>query len=190
MVGVTAPARPGRFVAGGRPRPDRSMTHIVASVGTPTGPAFTVVLVCHVAAVLLALVVAVAGAVAAARVLTAKAELPRSVRSYFSPGVNWAGRVLYLVPVFGAALLAMSDSAYELGASWVVWGIGLWVAATVLAETVMWPAERRVQRGLASGGPDGGIPVEVRQACRTVCISTAGVVVLVVAAMVVMVAKP
>lgn len=165
------------------------MTHLAAAVTAPTGPAFTVVLVCHVAAVLVALVAVIAGAVAALRVLRAGGELPRSVRAYFSPGVNWTGRVLYLVPVFGAALLAMSGGAYRPGASWVVWGIGLWAAAAVLAEAVMWPAERKVQRGLAASA-GAAPPGEVRAACRAVLLGAAGVVVLVVAAMVVMVAKP
>lgn len=165
------------------------MTQLAAAVRTPTGPAFTVVLVAHVAAVLMALVAAAAGAVAAARVLTAKGDLAPSVRSYFSPGVNWAGRILYLVPVFGGALLAMSGGAYRFGATWVDWGIGLWAAATALAEGVLWPAERRVQRGLASSdGP--GVAAPVRRACRMMCVATAGVVALIMAAMVVMVAKP
>lgn len=165
------------------------MTELALAGRIPTGPAFTVVLVGHVAAVLVALVALVAGAVSAARLLAARGELSRSVRSYFSPGVNWAGRVLYLVPVFGAALLAMSGGDYRFGAAWVGWGIGLWVAATALAEVVLWPAERRVQRALgASEGP--GVPDPARRACRTMCLATAGVVALIVAAMVVMVAKP
>jgi uncharacterized membrane protein len=161
----------------------------LAAAGIPTGPAFTVVLVGHVAAVLVALLAAVAGAVSAARVLTAKGELPPSVRSYFSPGVNWTGRVLYLVPVLGVALLAMSGGAYRLDAAWVDWGIGLWAAAAALAESVLWPAERRVQRELASSA-EAGVPAAVRRACRTMCVASAGLVALVVAAMVVMVAKP
>jgi hypothetical protein len=165
------------------------MIQLAGAVRIPTGPAFTVVLVGHVAAVLVALVAAVAGAVSAARVLTAKGELPPSVRSYFSPGVNWAGRALYLVPAFGAALLAMSGGDYRLGAAWVGWGIGLWAAATALAETVLWPAERRVQRALALS-EEPGVPVPARRACRTMCVATAGVVALIVAAVVVMVAKP
>ncbi|MDA8312716.1 MAG: hypothetical protein M0Z46_19330 [Actinomycetota bacterium] len=161
----------------------------LAVVRVPTGPAFTVVLVCHVAAVLMALVVSVAGAVAAARVLFTKEELAPSVRSYFSPGVNWAGRVLYLVPVLGAALLAMSGGAYRLDATWVDWGLGLWAAAIALAEGVLWPAERRVQRILAAADA-GGVPESARSGCKVMCASSVGVVALVVAAMVVMVAKP
>ena len=165
------------------------MTQLAATARTPTGPAFTVVLICHVASVLLALVVAVVGIVAAVLALTAKGELTPWVRSYFSPGVNWGGRVLYLVPVFGAALLVMSSGAYQLGDTWVEVGLGLWAAAALLAEGVLWPAERRVQRALADWA-GRGVPAAVRGSCRTMFASAAGVVVLVVAAMVVMMAKP
>jgi hypothetical protein len=189
MVGVSAIVRPHVPAASGLPWPHRSMTLLAAAVRTPTGPAFTVVLVCHVAAALVALVALVAGAIAAARILTAKEDLPTSVRSYFSPGANWVGRVLYLVPVLGVALVGMSDGAYRYGDRWVGWGIGLWAVAAALAEAVVWPAERRVRRTLAAAdGP--AVPSEVLSACRTMCAATAGIVALVIAAMVVMVAKP
>ena len=166
------------------------MTRVAAVVRTPTGPAFTVVLVCHVAVVLIGLVTIAAGALAAARVLSANGRpLPPSVRNYFSPGVNWAGRVLYLVPVFGAVLLAMSHGADRVGSPWVLEGIGLWAGAVALAEGVMWPAERRVQRALGAGdGAQAGS--DVRRACRHICAAAGGAFALVVAAMVVMVARP
>jgi hypothetical protein len=166
------------------------MTRVAATVRTPTGPAFTVVLIGHVAVVLIGLVTLVAGGLSAARLLLANGrELPPSVRSYFSPGVNWAGRVLYLVPVFGAALLAMSHGADRVGDAWVLEGIGLWAGAVTLAEGFLWPAERRVQRALEAG--DGaGAGSDVRKACRQICAAAAGASALVVAAMVVMVARP
>ena len=196
MLRGSAP-RPASWLASGPPgcrgadlaRSDISMTPMVATARTPTGPAFTVVLIGHVASVLLALVAAAAGIVAAAAALRSRGELAPWVRSYFSPGVNWAGRVLYLVPVFGAALLVMSGGAYQLGDTWVEAGLGLWGAAALLAEAVLWPAERRVQRALTGwGGP--GVPAACRGSCRTMCISAVGLVALVVAGMVVMMAKP
>lgn len=165
-------------------------------VPLPSGPAYTVVLICHVAAVLTGMATIVAGAVAAAGLVTARdGPLRPSVRSYFSPGANWAGRVLYLVPVFGVALLAMSGGAYRLGSTWVLAGIGLWAAGMALAEGVLWPAERRVRRALAveaaggGNGPPSVLPAAV-QAARVVCVSSAAVLGILVAAMVVMVAKP
>jgi hypothetical protein len=168
----------------------RTVNGLAVAAGPPSGPAYTVVLVGHVGAVLVLLVSLVAGAAAAIRALAAKGgELAPSVRSYFSPGVNWAGRALYLVPVLGVALLGMSGGAYRWDAAWVDWGIGLWVAAAGIAEGVLWPAERRVGRALASAERNCVSP-PARRACRTVCAATAAVAALVVAAMVVMVAKP
>ncbi len=129
------------------------MPQLVAAT-LPSGPAYTVVLLCHVAAVLVGMVTMVAGAAFSLRLLAAgDGPVPPSVRSYFSPGTNWVGRVLYLVPVLGAALLAMSGGAYRVGSDWVLTGIGLWVTAIGLAEAVLWPAEQRVRRVLGGSVP-------------------------------------
>lgn len=120
------------------------------AVALPSGPAYTVVLLCHVAAVLVGMVTMVAGVAFALRLLlSGHRPVPASVRSYFSPGTNWAGRALYLVPVFGAALLALSGGAYRFGSAWVLAGVGLWAAAVALAELVLWPAEQRIRRALS-----------------------------------------
>ena len=68
------------------------------------------------------------------------------VRRYFRPGVNWAARSLYLVPVFGFALLADSGGAFQAGNGFVVWGLFLWLVAVLTAEMVVWPGERRIQQ--------------------------------------------
>lgn len=169
----------------------------------PSGPAYTAVLLCHVAAVLVGMVTMVAGAAFSARLLAAgDRPLAPSVRSYFSPGVNWVGRVLYLVPVFGAVLLGLSGGVYRPGAAWVLAGIGLWVVAVGLGEGVLWPAEQRVRRALAAApvGPRPGeaaaarltdaAPVEARQAARRMLTSSLAVFAVLVAGTVVMVAKP
>ena len=69
---------------------------------------------------------------------------------YFRPGVNWAGRTIYGIPVFGFALLAMSQGAYALRDGWVLGGVALFAGVALLAEGVLWPAERRLQA--AAGG--------------------------------------
>lgn len=163
----------------------------VASVAvTPSGPAFTVVLVCHVAAVLLAMVVLAASALCAVRLLHPRGtRVPPSVRAYFSRGPNWAGRVLWLVPAFGAALLAMSGGTYRPGQDWVVAGFALWGAGVVLAELVVFPAERRIREGLASEGSPRPVAT-ISGACRVVALSAVADLAVLVAGMVVMVAKP
>jgi uncharacterized membrane protein len=168
------------------------VTPSLVAVPLPSGPAFTVVLILHVAAVLAGSVAVVSGVVAAARVLRHRpdAPLPATVRSYFAPGFNWMGRALYLVPVVGAGLLAMSGGAYRVGDAWVLFGLGMWAAAMVTAEWGLWGAERRVQRGLEGWEPPAPLPGAVVGACKTMCVSGAAVMALVLAAVAVMVAKP
>ena len=161
-----------------------------AAHSVPTGVGFSVLLLLHVAAVAVALVAVVASGVMARRVRSARGgPLPASVVGYFAPGVNWVGRVVHLVPVLGLLLLWSSHGAYDLGEPWVLWGFGLWVAAAAACEGLLWPAERRVQAGLSDGAGegDGG---RLAGDCATVSWTAAAVVAVLVAASVIMVAKP
>ncbi|HVX21269.1 MAG TPA: hypothetical protein VHB02_07970 [Acidimicrobiales bacterium] len=125
----------------------------------PTGAAFDAVLLLHVLCAVVGFGTVVASAVQAGRLRSVRsAPVPAGLRSYFAPGVNWAGRTLYGVPVFGFVLLAMSDGFFHLADGWVLWGFVLWVAAIFVAEGVLWPAERRVQSALAGGGADPAGP--------------------------------
>jgi hypothetical protein len=153
---------------------------------TPTGAAFDIVLLLHVAAVVLGLGAVVVSGVQAARVLAAGRVGPSpTLAAYFAPSVNWVGRVLYAVPVLGVVLLAISRGAYGWGDAWVQWGIGLWVAAAAGAEGLLWPSERRIGAGLG----DPAAP-ELRRACRRACAAAAGLVAVLVLAVVLMVAQP
>jgi predicted integral membrane protein DUF2269 len=160
-----------------------------ADSSVPTGAAFSILLVLHVVAVAVAFATVVASGVMARRVRTARGEpLPTSVTRYFAPGVNWAGRAVHLVPVFGLLLLWSSHGAYDLGERWVQWGLGLWVAAGAACEGVLWPAERRVQSGLSDAAEkeSGRLPGN----CSAVWWTAIAVAAVLVAASVVMVAKP
>jgi len=189
----------------------------LVGVTTPQGPAFDIVLLLHVAAVLIGFGTVVVSGVQSARVLATARHpmpiLPSNVADYYSPGVNWAGRVLYLVPVFGATLLALSGGAYTLKDAWVQWGIGLWVLAVLSAEALLWPSERRIQAEL-SRRDGGGVSTQVsmqddpvkdraphpalypslrpslERACRATCLWASVLAGLLVTAMVVMVARP
>ncbi len=157
----------------------------------PTGAAFDLVLLAHVAAVVVALGSVVVCGVQAARVLAAReGSPPAGVVSYFSPGVNWVGRTLYAVPVLGVALLAMSGGAFGYRDGWVQWGIGLWVVAALCAEGLLWPSERRVQAGLAAGVGAGAGDATLRRHCRAACLWSGVLAVLLLVAIVLMVAQP
>jgi hypothetical protein len=165
----------------------------------PSGPGYDLVLLVHVACAVIGLVTVVVSGVQAARLLgrvRVAAPAGAALTRYFAPGVNWAGRALYGVPVLGFVLIAMSRGSISAGDPWVLGGLALWAAATAAAEGVLWPAERRIQAHLAAGTgtaaePAGaGGPNGVVLAARTVCLAAGAVVVILVVAMVVMVAQP
>ena len=147
--------------------------------------AYDIVLLAHVLSALVGLgAVVVAGGYALA--LRRSGAASEVVRRYYRPGVNWGGRVLFLVPVFGVALVAMSDGDWSYADGWVTAGLLLWAIVALGAEMVLWPAERRIQAELE----DPTSAADVRAECGRVAVTAAGVAVLLVVAAVVMVAKP
>jgi uncharacterized membrane protein len=112
------------------------------------------------------------------------------VRRYFRPGVNWAGRALYGVPVFGFSLIAASNGAFSSSDGFVVVGLVVWIVATLLAEVVVWPGERRIQVGLIGGRDEAGAAPALDRDCRQVAAAAAVLAVLFVVATVFMIGKP
>jgi uncharacterized membrane protein len=152
---------------------------------------FDLLLIAHVACAVVGFGALATSGVQAGRLAAAGSAAPPTLRRYFAPGVNWAGRIVYGVPIFGFALVADSNGHLRLADAWVVAGLALWGLAAVAAETVLWPAERRVQATLA-GASEGavGLPDSLRRDCRLVQ-SVGGALALVfVAATVLMVAQP
>jgi hypothetical protein len=160
----------------------------------PNGPAFDVVLLLHVACVVAGLATTLASTAIAARLrrlLAAATPLPEAVARYFRPGVNWAGRSIWGIPVFGFALLALSHGAYGLQYGWVMAGLAIFVVVAAGAEAVLWPAERRLQVLLAPVGAGAVAPGEpVQREARVMALSSAVILVLLVAGSVLMVAQP
>jgi uncharacterized membrane protein len=160
----------------------------------PNGPAFDIVLLLHVGCVVAGLATTLASTAMAARLrrlLAAATPLPEALVRYFRPGVNWAGRSIWGIPVFGFALLALSHGAYGLQDGWIMSGVVIFVVAAVSAEAVLWPAERRLQALLAPAGGEGAAPGEFAQReARVMALSAAAILVLLVAGSVVMVAQP
>ena len=125
----------------------------------PDGPAFDIVLLLHVACVVVGLVTTATAAATATRLrrlLRSPLPLPEPLLRYFRPGVNWAGRTVYGIPVFGFALIAMSQGAYALGDGWVLGGLAIFAALVLVGEGVLWPAEQRLQVALAAD--DAAVP--------------------------------
>lgn len=127
--------------------------------------AYAVVTVAHVLAAVVSFgALGATGAYARAARLAAGTPSP-AVRRYFAPGRNLAASALYVVPVFGFALLWMHhfDDASR-PYPWV--GLAAWVAAIGVAHAALWPAEATIQRALAGG--DGGVArgAAMEVACR------------------------
>jgi hypothetical protein len=160
----------------------------------PDGPAFDLVLILHVGCVVVGLTTTVASALTAARLRTllrTATPFPEAVRRYFAPGVNWAGRTIYGIPLFGFGLLALGHGAYALNDGWIMGGLAILVAVVLLAEGALWPAERRLQVSLA-GVSDGGTPAEesVRRDARAMEWAAAATLILLVVGSALMVAQP
>jgi lysylphosphatidylglycerol synthetase-like protein (DUF2156 family) len=175
----------------------------VASVGEdvpmhhqPDGPAFDVVLILHVGCVVVSLVTLVASATSAARLrrlLSAGDPIPEAVARFFRPGVNWAGRSVYGIPVFGFLLLALGHGAYSLRDGWILAGLAILVALVLLAEGTLWPAERRLQAALVpvSATPTPAAPTEAaRRDARTMMLSAELGLILLVLGSALMIAQP
>jgi hypothetical protein len=158
----------------------------LVAVSSNRGAAYDVVLLAHVLSAFAGFgAVAVAGLYALT--LARRGTTPESVRRYYRPGVNWAGRILFLVPVLGVVLIIMSRGAWSLADGWVGLGLVLWAVAATAAELMLWPAERELQQLVATDSFD---PDRHRSLARRVVGVAAGLVVLFVVVTVVMVAKP
>jgi hypothetical protein len=163
----------------------------------PDGAAFDIVLLLHVGCVVVGLVTTATAAATAGRLrrlLGSSLPLPDPLRRYFRPGTNWAGRTIYGIPVFGLALVAMSQGAYALGQGWVLGGLAIFAALALLGEGVLWPAEQRLQIGLCGADDDragGRHAVQTLEREATV-VSRAAVaaLVLLLAGTVLMIAQP
>jgi uncharacterized membrane protein len=160
----------------------------------PDGPAFDIVLLLHVGCVVGGLVTTATAAATATRLrrlLGSPLPLPEPLRRYFRPGVNWAGRTVYGIPVFGFALIAMSQGAYALGDGWVLGGLAIFAVLVLVGEGVLWPAEQRLQVALTAGDAEAR---EEREALHhdAISMSRAAVsaLVLLVAGTVLMLAQP
>ena len=174
----------------------RSVTMMRSVAGTPvhtvpTGALYSILLVLHVAASIVGFGALATTGLQASRARRGPGQLgAESVRRFFRPGVNWVGRVVYAVPVLGFALVGDSRGAFSSGDAFVVLGFLLWAAAVVAAETVVWPAERRVQLVVTERWGDDAVRPTLERDCTLLSAACAALVLVFVVAVVVMVGKP
>jgi uncharacterized membrane protein len=101
--------------------------------------------------------------------------------------VNWAGRITFLVPILGVALIGMSHGSWSYNDHWVLGGLALWAVAALAGEMVVWPAERGLQRLVSEDSAD---TARRRTLVWQVAASSAALLAVFVVALVIMVAKP
>ena len=163
----------------------------VALRPVPTGALYSSLLLLHVLCAVVGFgTMVVTGLQAAGARRGPSAPGAEAVRRYFRPGVNWAGRALYGVPVFGFSLIGASDGAFHAGQGFVVVGLVLWLVAALLAEVVVWPGERRVQAALTERWGDSDTAPALDRDCQQVVVAAAVLALVFVAATVIMVGKP
>lgn len=175
---------------------------IAAVKQAPQGAAFDIVLMLHVASFLIAFAsVLVTGTQAWRARGGPGARGAESIARYFRPGVNWPGRLLYAVVVFGFVLVAMSSKAYSFSDTFVQLGLVLWIVAVGLAEMVVWPGERKLQDDISghwtksseasrASSADGSSGGDVKQLATRVALSAWTVCAVIICATVIMVDKP
>jgi Predicted integral membrane protein (DUF2269) len=169
----------------------REVGPIMVAADNARNAGYDVVLLAHVLAALIGFgAVVVAGGYAWA--LRRSGGQSEAVRRYYRPGVNWAGRILFLVPVLGAVLISMSHGEWSYADGWVEIGLLLWAAAALVAEMLLWPAERELQQLVAEAGGDESRARSDRLRSRSLQVAALAALLFVVLGVgaVVMVAKP
>lgn len=124
---------------------------LAAVHSVPKGAVYSILLLLHVASAVVGFGALAMTGVQARRARRGPAGAgSEGVRRFFRPGINWAARTLYAVPVFGFALISSSAGAFSTKDGFVIAGLILWALATVVAEVVVWPGERRIQEVVSS----------------------------------------
>lgn len=85
---------------------------------------------------------------------------------YFSTPKFYAEKLIYLVPVFGLIMIAVSHGISELVKPWVIAGIAAWIIAVGVAHSVVWPAERKVAQAIASDSSGVDVKVPAKKLVR------------------------
>ncbi len=171
---------------------------VALTVLQPRDAGYDLLLLGHVLAALVSLgaVVTAGGfALSLRRSAVAGGPTDEGLVRYYRPGVNWAGRALFLVPVLGFALMGLSHGDWTLADGWISAGLVLWAGVAVVAEAVLWPAERRLQEIVSrhTAAPEPAAREEDDEAaplCSRVAVVSAVLSLVLVATAVVMVAKP
>lgn len=130
-------------------------------------PAYDVLLILHIASAFVGFgSLAVGGYFASAGRRSADPASDARLVRFFRPGVDWPGRLIFLVPLLGLTLLLGGDHP-DIPRVWPWLGLFLWLVAAGVASGVAWPAERRAQQALGAVlDGDGSGRAAFTAACR------------------------
>jgi len=159
------------------------------ALSPPRSTAFDLVLILHVGVVVVSIVTV--GALYAAAMPLSKvgdAWPPSSVR-FFSSAHEVAARSLYLIPITGFILVGVSQGHFAISNGFVSAGLGLWVLALLLSEGLVFPRRNRIHRALQLDLTDD-LRRDVARDAGALRWGVDGVLLLLVAGVVVMVAQP
>lgn len=174
----------------------RTPATISPAILPAVSPAYDIGVVAHVVAGVVGFGAIAVGGYEASRAqrLVNPVEDPRA-RRFFRGGIDWPGRLIFLVPLIGLALLFSGDRS-DLHRAWPWIGLTFWLASAGLATALCWPAERRAQRLLASAAEAEdetaalGAVASFRKACRDMETAAGMISICFLAAVAVMIIQP
>jgi hypothetical protein len=158
---------------------------------TASSAAFDVVLIVHVLVAVISVIVLAAAYVAAASLgrVEPSSPWPEGARRFFTPGPDIAGRIVYLVPISGFALVGLSQGEFDLSEAFIGIGMLLSVVTIVAGEWLVFPATSRLGETVA-GSSSEPAPSSWKSDLARLRWGVDVMVLAVVISAVVMVAKP
>ncbi len=112
------------------------------------------------------------------------------VRRYFSPGLNWAERAVFIVPLLGIILLFEQKNGSVARSTWVITGVIIWVLATWISAFRIWPNEERIRRKFQDMEGEGvDVAGEIVEYAKKIQIPSLTVVILYIVAATIMIIK-
>ncbi len=163
----------------------------LVGIEPPRSTVYDLMLLVHIGVALIALISMVAASVAARslRKTPAGQPWPQAGARYFSPGPDVVGRLLYLIPLSGVALIGLSHRAITFHDAFVIVGLVLWALVAATAELAVFRSGDRL-RTLVGSTADAPSDDLWRRDATAIAHGVDLIVLLVVAASVVMIAQP
>jgi uncharacterized membrane protein len=138
--------------------------------------AYNIVLLLHLLAVVAGIGTVVLNGVYAAKAKKMGAPAVGSVMQANFDVSSVAEKVIYTIPIFGLALIGMSDKVYDFGQTWVWLSLVLYLAAIGISHGVMIPNGKKMLAG--PSGPDQAAALEQKLAAGGMTLNLLVVVII------------